>query len=308
MTLLLKSDAARAEEWTRLLADKAPELPFRIWPDVGDPAEIRYLAAWLPPDDLLGQFPNLELLVSVGAGVDQLNLADIPPHLPIVRMIEPGLVDSMVEYVTMSVLALHRDLIPYIAAQREEAWRPLRIRPATERRVGVLGLGMLGKACALKLAEFGFGVAGWSRSRHEVEGIETFAGDAELPAFLARSDILVCLLPLTDATRGLLGTELFARLPQGAMIVNAGRGGHLDQDALLAALDSGHLAAAVLDVCEPEPLPEGHPLWNHPKMLLTPHIASRSRSEASLDIVLDNLRRHQAGEPLIGLIDRDRGY
>jgi glyoxylate/hydroxypyruvate reductase A len=215
MTLLLKSDAARAEEWTRLLADKAPELPFRIWPDIGDPAEIRYLAAWLPPDDLLGQFPNLELLVSVGAGVDQLNLAEIPARLPIVRMIEPGLVDSMVEYVTMSVLALHRDLVPYIAAQREQAWRPLRIRPTSERRVGVLGLGMLGKACALKLAEFGFGVAGWSRSRHEVEGIETFAGDAELPAFLARTDILVCLLPLTDATRGLLGAELFARLPLG---------------------------------------------------------------------------------------------
>ncbi|KRE12694.1 glyoxylate/hydroxypyruvate reductase A [Bosea sp. Root483D1] len=308
MTLLLKSDAERGEEWTRLLAKKAPKLPFRIWPDIGDPAEVRYLAAWIPPDGLFEQLPNLELLISVGAGVDQLKLADIPKHLPIVRMIEPGLVDSMVEYVTMSVLALHRDLVPYIAAQREQAWKPLRIRPASERRVGVLGLGMLGKACALKLAEFGFGVAGWSRSRHEVAGIATFAGDDELPAFLARSDILICLLPLTDETRGLLGAELFARLPQGAMIVNAGRGGHLDQGALLTALDSGQVAAAVLDVCEPEPLPSGHPLWNHPAVLITPHIASRSRSEASLDAVIENLRRHRAGEPLIGLINRDRGY
>lgn len=151
-------------------------------------------------------------------------------------------------------------------------------------------------------------MAGWSRSRHQVEGVATFAGETELPDFLARTDILVCLLPLTDATRGLLGAELFARLPRGAMLVNAGRGGHLDQEALLAALDGDQLAAAVLDVCEPEPLPAGHPLWDHPKVLITPHIASRSRSEASLDAIIENLRRHRAGEPLIGLIDRQRGY
>lgn len=308
MTLLLKSDAARCLAWTRLLAEKAPELPFRTWPETGDAAEIRYLAAWIPPDDVMAQYPNLELLFSVGAGVDQLDLAKFPPELPIVRMIEPGLVDSMVEYVAMAVLALHRDLVPYIAQQREQSWKPYRIVPATERRVGVLGLGMLGEACARKLAGFGFPVAGWSRSRHAVDGVESFAGAAELPNFLARSDILICLLPLTDETRGILGAELFAGLPRGAMLVNAGRGGHLDQDALLAALDSGQLSAAVLDVAVPEPLPAGHRLWSHPRVLLTPHIASRSRDEAAVDAVLENLRRHRAGEPLVGLIDRRRGY
>lgn len=308
MTLLLKSDAARSQEWMRLLAEKAPDLPFRTWPDIGDPADVRYLAAWLPPDDVMAQFPNLELLFSVGAGVDQLDLAKLPPELPVVRMIEPGLVDSMVEYVTMAVLALHRDLVPYIASQREQAWAPLRIRPASERRVGILGLGMLGEACSRKLAEFGFRVAGWSRSRHAIDGIECFAGNVELPDFLARTDILVCLLPLTDETRGILGARLFAGLPRGAMLVNAGRGGHLDQDALLAALDSGQIASAVLDVTVPEPLPAGHPLWSHPSLLITPHVASRSRSEASLDALLENLRRHRAGEPLVGLIDRQRGY
>lgn len=308
MTLLLKSDAARCLAWTRLLAEKAPELPFRTWPETGDPAEIRYLAAWIPPDDVMAQYPNLELLFSVGAGVDQLDLAKFPPELPIVRMIEPGLVDSMVEYVAMAVLALHRDLVPYIAQQREQSWKPYRIVPATERRVGVLGLGMLGEACARKLAGFGFPVAGWSRSRHAVDGVESFAGAAELPNFLARSDILICLLPLTDETRGILGAELFAGLPRGAMLVNAGRGGHLDQDALLAALDSGQLSAAVLDVAVPEPLPAGHRIWSHPRVLLTPHIASRSRDEAAVDAVLENLRRHRAGEPLVGLIDRRRGY
>lgn len=307
MTLLLKSDAARSQEWRRLLAEKAPALPFRTWPDIGDPADIRYLAAWLPPDDMT-QFPNLELMFSVGAGVDQLDLAKLPPELPIVRMIEPGLVDSMVEYVTMAVLALHRDLVPYIASQRGQRWQPLRIRPAPERRVGILGLGMLGEACCRKLAGFGFQVAGWRRSPQPLEGIECFAGSAGLPGFLARTDILVCLLPLTDDTRGILGAELFAGLPQGAMLVNAGRGGHLDQDALIAALDSGQISAAVLDVTVPEPLAAGHPLWTHPGVLLTPHIASRSRSEASLDMLLENLRRHNAGEPLIGLIDRRRGY
>jgi glyoxylate/hydroxypyruvate reductase A len=308
MALLLKSDPARCREWTRLLAEKAPDLPFRTWPEIGDPSEIRYLAAWIPPDDVMTQFPNLELLISVGAGVDQLNLAALPPELPIVRMIEPGLVDSMVEYVTMAVLALHRDLLPYIAQQRGQRWEALPIRPAPECRVGILGLGMLGEACSRKLAGFGFQLAGWSRSRREIDGVASFAGADELPDFLARTDILVCLLPLTDETRGMLDAELFARLPHGAKLVSSGRGGHLDQDALLAALDSGQVAAAVLDVTTPEPLPAGHPLWKHPQVLITPHIASRSRDEAAVDAVLENLRRHHAGEPLLGLIDRRRGY
>lgn len=308
MALLLKSDPARCREWTRLLAEKAPDLPFRTWPEIGDPAAIRYLAAWIPPDDVMAQFPNLELLISVGAGVDQLNLAALPPELPIVRMIEPGLVDSMVEYVTMAVLALHRDLLPYIAQQREQLWEALPIRPAPACRVGILGLGMLGEACSRKLAGFGFQLAGWSRSRRAIDGVASFAGAAELPEFLARTDILVCLLPLTDETRGMLDAELFASLPHGAKLVSSGRGGHLDQKALLAALDSGQVAAAVLDVTTPEPLPAGHPLWSHPQVLITPHIASRSRDEAAVDTVLENLRRHHAGEPLIGLIDRRRGY
>lgn len=162
----------------------------------------------------------------------------------------------MVEYVTMAVLALHR----------EQLWEALRIRPAPECRVGILGLGMLGEACSRKLAGFGFQLAGWSRSRRAIDGVASFAGAAELPDFLARTDILVCLLPLTDETRSTLNAELFARLPHGAKLVSSGRGGHLDQDALLAALDGGRIAAAMLDVTTPEPLPAGHPLWNHPQV------------------------------------------
>jgi glyoxylate/hydroxypyruvate reductase A len=308
MALLYKSDPARGAEWAKILAQKAPDLSFRIWPEIGDPAEIRYFVAWMPPDDLMERFPNLELLISSGAGVDHLDLSKLPPDLPVARMVETGIVDGMVEYVSMAVLSLHRDLIDYVAQQRDEIWKQIRVRPASTRRVGVLGLGMLGEASCRMLKNFGFQIAGWSRSRREIEGVTCFAGAGELPEFLARTDILVCLLPLTDETRGMLGAELFAQLPKGAKLVNTGRGGHLDQDALLAALDSGQISAAVLDVTTPEPLTKGHPLWSHPRVLVTPHIASMTQPETAVEVVLENLRRHRAGEPLIGLVDRVRGY
>ncbi len=308
MVLLYKSDPVRGAEWAKILAEKAPELSFRIWPDIGDPAEIRYFVAWMPPDDLAERFPNLELLMSSGAGVDHLDLSKLPPNLPVARMIETGIVDGMVEYVSMAVLGLHRDLIDYVGQQRAEIWQQIRVRPASTRRVGVLGLGMLGEACCRMLRTLGFQVAGWSRSGREIEGVTCFAGTESLPDFLGRTDILVCLLPLTEETRGMLGAELFAQLPKGARLVNVGRGGHLDQEALLAALDSGQISAAVLDVCTPEPLTPGHPLWSHPRVLLTPHVASMTQPETAVDLVLENLRRHKAGEPLLGAVDRKRGY
>jgi glyoxylate/hydroxypyruvate reductase A len=308
VAFVYKSDPARGLEWAKLFAAKAPELPFHIWPETGDAKAVRYLAAWLPPDDIMGRFPNLELLFSVGAGVDQFDFSRLPPELPVVRMVEPGIVDGMVEYVTMAVLALHRDLVPYIAQQRQGVWEQIRVYPASRRRVGVLGLGRLGEAACRKLAGFGFQVAGWSRSRREIDGIRCYAGEAEMSGFLGRSDILVCLLPLTDETRGMLNADLFAKLPKGARLLNSGRGGHLDQTALLAALDSGQISSAVLDVTDPEPLTAGHPLWSDPRVLITPHIASMTQPDTAVEVVLDNLRRHRAGEPLVGLVDRMRGY
>jgi glyoxylate/hydroxypyruvate reductase A len=308
MTFLYKSDPTRGLEWARLFAQKAPDLRFRIWPDVGDPGDVRFLAAWMPPAEIMATFPNLELLFSVGAGVDQFDFSALPAELPVVRMVEPGIIDSMVEYATLAVLALHRDLVSYAAQQREQVWRQIRVRPASQRRVGILGLGSLGEAVSRKLAGFGFPVAGWSRSRRAIEGVTCYAGAEEMKAFLARSDILVCLLPLTAETRGILSADLFAMLPEGARLANCGRGGHLDQDALLSALGSGQISAAVLDVTDPEPLPAGHPLWSHPHVLVTPHIASMTQPETAVDVVLDNLRRHRAGEPLVGLVDRGRGY
>ncbi|WP_028219681.1 2-hydroxyacid dehydrogenase [Paraburkholderia oxyphila] len=308
MTFLYKADPTRGAQWAALFAQKAPDVPFRIWPDVGDPAEIRYLAAWQPPEDPARTLPNLEVVFSIGAGVDQFDLSGVPEHVPVVRMIEPGIVEGMVEYVTQAVLTLHRDLFVYANQQQQQIWREAPVRAAASRRVGVLGLGVLGVAVLERLRLFGFECAGWSRSPRQISGVQCYAGANALDAFVARTDILICLLPLTPATRGILNARLFANLPHGASLIQTGRGPHLVQEDLLTALDSGQVEHAILDVTDPEPLPAGHPLWSHPRVRVTPHIASVTRPETAVDVVLENLRRHRAGLTMLGQIDRTRGY
>ena len=308
MTFLYKANATRGMEWARHFAARAPDLPFRLWPDVGDPARVRYLAAWMPPENIAATFRNLELVFSVGAGVDQFDLAQVPPHIPLIRMLEPGIAESMVEYVTMAVLALHRDLVHFIAQQRERTWHEIQITQAARRRVGVMGLGQLGQAVLERLKPFGFPLAGWNRSPRSMKGVSCYAGRKALPDFLAQTDILVCLLPLTDDTRGILNASLFQRLPRGARLVNVGRGGHLVEAELIEALERGMLSAAVLDVAEHEPLPVGHPFWHHPRILLTPHVASMTTPEAAVEFVLETIGRHRRGEDLPGRVDRELGY
>lgn len=308
MTVLYKANMVRGAEWARFFAERAPDVPFRLWPDVGDPAEVRYLVAWVPPDDIAATFPNLELVFSVGAGVDQFDVTKLPAHLPLVRMLEPGIAETMVEYVTMAVLALHRDLLDFISQQKKQVWQEIRITPAKRRRVGVMGLGQLGQAALDRLKAFGFPLLGWNRSPREIEGVTCYAGADSLPDFLSQTNILVCLLPLTDETRGILNAELFSRLPRGAGLVNVGRGPHLVEADLLAALDSGVLSGAVLDVTDPEPPPAGHPFWSHPRILLTPHNASMTTPDTAVDFVLDVIDRHRRGDELPGLVDRTRGY
>ncbi len=309
MTFVYKSgDLVRGEAWRRQFARERPDLPFRIWPEIGDPKSVRYLAAWTMPAELVASLPNLEVIFCVGAGVDQLDLAGVPASIPVVRMVEPGLAAGMVEFVTLAVLALHRDWLVYAAQQRRGEWRQLPVREAAAHRVGVMGSGALGRPVLEKLRDFGYPCAAWSRNAHRIEGVESYAGEEGIAPFLARTDILVCLLPLTQATRGILDACLFAQLPRGAAVVNVGRGGHLVQEDLLAALDSGQLSAAILDVADPEPLPVSHPLWSHPRVMITPHIASESQPETSGRAVLENLHRHRGGEALVGLVDRVRGY
>ena len=308
-TLLHVGDAARGQAWQALLPELVPDLTVRQWPDIGDdPGAIRYLAAWAPPADLFARLPALEVVFSVGAGVDHLDADAIPAGIPLVRMIEPGLVAGMVEYATFAVLALHRDMLGHAERHRHGQCAPGVRREAGARRVGIMGLGAMGAAIAEKLVAFGFPVSGWSRSPRTVDGVTCHAGAAALPAFLAASDILICVLPLTDATRGIIDASLLAQLPAGAGFVNMGRGGHVDEAALLAAVRGGHIAGAILDVTAVEPLPADHPFRAEPRILVTPHIAGTTSVEGGARAIADNILRHRRGAPLTGAVDRGAGY
>ncbi len=295
--------------WVTHLRTLLPDWDIRDSDDPGPADAVRYVVVWKPRPGWMAGFPHLKAIVSIGAGIDHV-LADpqCPPGVSIIKTTGLDLVQRMREYVALQVLRMHRDLPTLQAAQREARWAPAIVPPASRRRVGIMGLGNLGTACATTLLSLGFQVSGWSRGGTTLAGLRSHAGDEQLGAFLTDCDILVCLLPLTPATRHCLNAALFAQLPRGASVINAARGQHLVEADLLAALDSGQIGQAALDVFEVEPLPPEHAFWQHPDILVTPHIASLIDPETGGQIIADNLRTFEAVGRVDDEADLARGY
>lgn len=309
MALLFISHVDSPADWTRAFNKLMPGLEVRAWPNVGRPEDIEVALVWRPPRESLMALPKLKLIASLGAGVDHL-LRDtlLPKGVPVTRFVDDDLTAMMTEYAVLHVLACHRRLPEYLDLQKQGVWRELPQPLARERKVGVMGLGVLGAAAARKLAEFGFDVAGFSRSLKTLPGIKTFAGRDGLAPFLARSEILVCLVPLTPETEGILNRQTLGQLPKGAALINLGRGAHLVEADLAALLESGHLSAAILDVFRKEPLPLESPFWKHPRVIVTPHVASITNPESGARKVVENLTRIRSGQPPIDQVDPKVGY
>lgn len=289
-----------------------PDIPIVTQEEI-EPAQreqVRYAVAWNPPGDFFDGLTNLEAIFSMAAGVDHLiNHPGLPAHVPLARLQDAGMGEKIAEYVLYGVLHSQRSFDVYREKQANGEWdRTDRDIHAADTRVGILGLGAIGSVVANRLLLNGYSVAGWSRTAKAVKGLEMFAGKDALPEFLGSLDVLVCLLPLTPETEGTIDSDFLALLPAGAFLINAARGKHVEAGALMASLESGHLRGALLDVTDPEPLPATDPLWSHPKILITPHVAGPTQLVETVEQTAANIQKAIAGEKLSGLVERDRGY
>lgn len=315
MAFLFVTPTWPTDLWKAAMIKVAPKLDVRVWPGgTGRVEDIEYAAAWLPPSNVLKGFPNLKVIFSLGAGVDAI-LKDptLPANIPIVRVNDDDLTKRMTEYIVLHVLLHHRQQRRIDGNQKKKIWDSFVTHAASALSVGIMGLGVMGQVSAQRLRDLGFRVAGWSRSRKNIPGVECFAGTSEFDAFLARTDILISLLPATAETDGIINRENILKLsrngPFGApIIVNAGRGRQQVAGDILKCLEAGELHAATLDVFAVEPLPADDPLWSHPRVTVTPHIAADSDPEVICAYVASQIERHRAGLPLVNLVDVNRGY
>jgi glyoxylate/hydroxypyruvate reductase A len=310
-TLLMALPRTAVDVFAAPFAAGAPDLNVVIHGrDTYAPESVDYVFSFRPPAGLLKSLPNLKIVFSVGAGVDGfLADADYPQHVPLVRLVDHTLARDMTHYIVLQTLMHHRRQRMFDDLQHDKKWRQsFPPRRTEDTRIGILGMGAIGSMAAERLRDLDFAVAGWSRDRKTLKGIESFAGDDERDAFLARTDILVCVLPLTPQTRGILNRKTLSLLPRNAFVVNVARGEHLIEADLIAAIDDGHIAGAALAVFETEPLPESSPLWSHPRVSITPHVAALSEARASANNVVDSIARHRRGEPLVNVVDFSRGY
>jgi glyoxylate/hydroxypyruvate reductase len=283
-----------------------PDVNIEQWREGVDCTGFEFVLAWNPPESIWQQLPNLKAISSYGAGVDALLQQPTLPAVPVARIVDPQLAVNMSEYVLHAIGFFKLRFNQYLVNKRSQFWKPRRANAGN--KVGILGLGELGQAVSAKLVANGFEVSGWSRSFKSLANVQCYSGADGLNEMLAPLDYLVCLLPLTDDTRGILNQSLFSQLPQGAVVINVARGDHLNEADLLAALDQGQLGGAALDVFSAEPLPQQHPFWRYPDILLTPHVSAVTNVDTACAQITDNYLRLQAGKQLLNLIDPKLGY
>lgn len=310
MDILLEPDRDH-ERWRALLGERLarglPGARLRRREEIEDATAVAAAVVWRPAPDFCAALPNLRCVMALGAGVEDL-VSLLPAGMPLTRVVDRQLTDSMTEYVLLHVLRYHRNQPAHAADQQHRTWQPRGYPPARERTVGILGMGVLGTDAAARLVALGFRVLGWSRARKHVPGVESLCGPDGLDVLLGQSHVVVCLLPLTAETADILDARAFARMRRGAYLINAARGAHVVDEDLIAALDAGQLAGATLDVFRQEPLPPAHPFWAHPRVTMTPHVASLTDPASVADQICENLRRLHAGEPLLHQVDRALGY
>lgn len=307
-TLVFASAVDPVEPWRTALEGLLPDLRVRTPEVIGAEDDVRYALVWKPPAGFFARYPGLRLVTILGAGADALAGRDDLPDVPVTRLSDPEMARMMTHYVLFAVLRYARNIPTFEAAQRAGRWHYVHPREARETRVGVLGLGELGGAAALELARQGFSVAGWSRTPKTLPGIACHAGPNALIPFLAQTEILLVMLPLTPETRRLIGAAEIAALPRGAKLVNVSRGAVIDEAALVAALASGHVGGATLDVFETEPLADGHALWGMENVLVTPHLASVAIPASAARQIAENIQRVRAGHAPAQRVDLIRGY
>ncbi|SFE96029.1 2-hydroxyacid dehydrogenase [Paracidovorax wautersii] len=306
MNITICCTDTKTEPWVAGLRAALPGAHVSVWQPGAPQAD--FAVVWAPPQQFLDEQPGLKVLFNIGAGVDALLRLRLPPGAQVVRLDDAGMSVQMAEYVCHAVIRHFRELDAYEADMRGGRWGYRKPRLRSEFTVGVMGLGVLGERVARALAHFEFPVLGWSRSPKSVPGVRAFEGAGQFDDFLAASRVLVNLLPLTPETENLLDRATLSRLPAGAYLINVARGAHVVEEDLLELIDSGHLAGATLDVFRTEPLPAGHPFWNHPRIVATPHTSARTLRDESIAQIAGKIAALQRGEPLAGVVDRERGY
>jgi glyoxylate/hydroxypyruvate reductase A len=309
MSLLLIAPDRNMKSWEKALKAVDPNLDIDIWPDVPDKKRVQFAVCWNQPKHVLDQYPNLKAVTSLGAGVDHL-LSDeaLPGSVAICRVVSPSLIQQMKEYVLGAVISIQRNFVRYIRQKDQGKWQVHEHPLAENLHIGVMGLGELGLPVAQQLEQLGYPVSGWSRSTKEIANVDTYTGDKNLEAFLDSTQILICLLPLTPKTEGILELDLFKQLKRPAWIINVARGEHLVDEDLIYALDSSILQGAWLDTFSEEPLPDKHPFWNRSNIIITPHIASITQPSEVAEQVVDNYKRALSGMDLNFAVDREKGY